>query len=62
MERSVNTRRTWPAVRLRLRALISATMVIGWLLAAVSGLIPYFWLPSGQAGSGLEVLGLGRTA
>jgi hypothetical protein len=60
MEQTEAQRRQWPAVRLRMRAIISTTMVIGWVVAAVSGLIPYFFVPRGQ-GSEEAVLGLTRS-
>lgn len=53
--------RTWPRMRLRLRAVVSTTMVIGWLLAALGGVLPYYFLPRGQGSSGEELLGMGRS-
>lgn len=53
--------RRWPRVRLHLRAIVSATMAIGWLMAALSGLLPYYFLPRGPGSSGGELLGLGRS-
>lgn len=55
------TTRQWPRIRLHLRAIVSATMVIGWLLAALSGLLPYYLLTRGPGSSGTELLGLGRS-
>lgn len=54
--------RRWPWLRLRLRAVVSASMAVGWALAAVTGAVPYFFLPRGQGFSGAEVLGLTRAA
>jgi hypothetical protein len=53
--------RRWPRIRLHLRAIVSTTMVIGWLMAALSGLLPYYFLPRGPGSSGGELLGLGRS-
>jgi len=50
-------RRLWPAIRLRLRAIISTTMVIGWTASAVTALVPYLLLSRGSSGA---VLGLAR--
>lgn len=52
--------RVWPRYRIRLRSIVSTTMVIGWLLAAVGGLLPYYLLPRGQGSSGEELLGMTR--
>lgn len=51
----------WPRRRLHLRAIVSATMVIGWVMAALGGLLPYYLLPRGPGSSGGELLGLGRS-
>ncbi len=53
--------RVWPRYRIRLRSIVSTTMVVGWLLAAVGGLLPYYFLPRGQGSSGEELLGMGRS-
>lgn len=49
----------WPRHRLLIRSMISATLPIGWTWAAVTALIPYFWIDHG-AGSSAEVF-LGAT-
>jgi len=36
-------------------------MTIGWVMAALSGLLPYYLLPRGPGSSGGELLGLGRS-
>jgi hypothetical protein len=53
---------TWPRMRLRLRTVVSTTMVIGWPLTALGGLLPYYFRPRGAGSSGEELLGLGRSA
>lgn len=54
--------RRWPWLRLRLRAIVSASMAVGWALAAVTGVVPYLFLPRGQGSSGAEFLSLARSA
>ncbi len=54
-------RTPWPRIRLRLRSIISSTMVIGWIWVAASALIPYFLVSRGQGAGGIEVLGLTRS-
>jgi hypothetical protein len=54
-----NSGNTWPRRRLVIRSVISSTLPIGWTWAALTALIPYFWMGHG-AGSSAEVL-LGTT-
>ena len=56
----MNSKR-WPRRRLRLRAIVSTAMVLGWVLAALSGLLPYYFAGSGPGSSGTAVLGLTRS-
>jgi len=51
----------WPRRRLRIRAIVSTTMVLGWVLAALSGLLPYYFAGSGQGSSGTTVLGVTKS-
>ncbi|MBN2114864.1 MAG: DUF4405 domain-containing protein [Acidimicrobiia bacterium] len=37
-------------------------MAVGWALAAVTGVVPYLFLPRGQGSSGAEFLSLARSA
>lgn len=59
---SVRTQRarTWPATRMRIRAVVSATMVPGWVVAAASGLVPYLLIGRGREAASAGVLWLGR--
>lgn len=50
-----NSGTTWPRRRLVTRSIISSTLPIGWAWAAMTALIPYFWIGHG-AGSSTEVL------
>lgn len=53
--RTYNSGSTWPRRRLVTRSIISSTLPIGWTWAAMTALIPYFWLGHG-AGSSADVL------
>lgn len=52
---------SWPRARLRCRAIISTTMVVGWFLVALGGLLPYYFLPRGAGSSGEQLLGMSRS-
>jgi len=54
--------RRWPAVRLRVRAVVSVTMAVGWVAAAATGLVPYLLMGRAREAAGSEVLWLGRSA
>ena len=51
----------WPRRRLHLRAIVSTAMVLGWVLAALSGLLPYYFAGSGPGSSSSAVLGVTRS-
>jgi len=51
----------WPRRRLRIRAIVSTAMVLGWVLAAISGLLPYYFAESGPGSSSTAVLGMTRS-
>lgn len=51
----------WPRRRLLMRSVISSTMPIGWTWVAVTALIPYFWMESGQGTSEIVLLGATRS-
>ncbi len=51
----------WPRRRLRIRAIVSTAMVLGWVLAAVSGLLPYYFAASGSGSRSTVVLGVTKS-
>lgn len=61
MSQNLTSTRRWPRVRLHLRAIVSTTMVIGWIAAALTALLPYLLLERGQGTGGSELLGLSRS-
>ena len=56
----MNVDRTWSRRRLLIRSVISTTLPIGWTWAAVTALIPYFWIGHGAGTSTDTVLGATR--
>jgi Mg2+/citrate symporter len=54
-------RKHWPSLRLRVRAIVSTTMVLGWVLSALSGLLPYFFAEKGPASRSNTVLGITKS-
>ncbi|MGA9597807.1 MAG: hypothetical protein WBV06_16755 [Acidimicrobiia bacterium] len=53
------TQNKWPRHRLVIRSIISATMPIGWTWAAMTALLPYYWL---ERGGGATLLGMTRAS
>jgi len=51
----------WPRRRLHLRAIVSITMVLGWVLSAASGLLPYYFIGSGPGSWDATALGISKT-
>jgi hypothetical protein len=56
----MNVDRTWSRRRLLIRSVISTTLPVGWTWAAVTALIPYFWIGHGSGTSTITVLGATR--
>jgi len=54
-------RKSWPRQRLHLRAIVSTTMVLGWVLCALSGLLPYHFAASGSGSRSTVVLGVTKS-
>jgi hypothetical protein len=59
---TTNNRRkqNWPRRRLVIRSIISSTLPIGWTWAALTALIPYFWIGHGAGTSAETLLGATR--
>lgn len=52
---------SWPRRRLQIRSVLSSTMPFGWILVALTALIPYFLIGRGRGAGSLEMLGIART-
>ncbi|MEA2002152.1 MAG: DUF4405 domain-containing protein [Actinomycetota bacterium] len=58
---AIATASSWPRRRLQIRSVLSSTMPFGWMLVALTALIPYFLIGRGRGAGSLEMFGVART-